>query len=79
MDPSGWDLPDNPFRRVQVGLEELHYQYSRLEHIAWGVNQPPDNCGPRNIIREIEKRADRKELDHARRELDQVKNENALL
>ena len=79
VDPFGWDFLDNPFRRVQEGLEELHHQYSRLEHIARGTNQALDNCGPGNIIREIAKRADRKELDQARRELDQVRNENALL
>ena len=38
-----------------------------------------DNCGPRNIVREIAERADRKQLDQARRELDQIKNESALL
>ena len=77
--PSGWDFPDNPFRRVQEGLEELQHQYMRLEHIARGANQALDNCGPGNIVREIAKRADRKELDQARKELDQVRNENALL
>ena len=36
-------------------------------------------CGPDNILREIAKRADRKELDQVKRELDQAKTENAHL
>ena len=79
VDPSAWDFLDNPFRRVQEGLEELQHQYTRLVHIARGANQALDNCGPGNIIREIAKRADRKELHQARKELDQVRNKNALL
>jgi hypothetical protein len=38
VDLSSWDVPDNPFRRVQEGLEELQHQYSRLEHIARGAS-----------------------------------------
>ena len=72
VDHSAWDFPDNPFKRVQEGLEELRLQYSRLEHIARGANQALDNCGPENILRELAKRADRKELE-------QVKTENAHL
>ena len=48
VDPFAWDFPDNPFRRVQEGLEELQHQYSRLEHVARGANQAMDNCGPKN-------------------------------
>jgi hypothetical protein len=72
VDLSSWDFPDNPFRRVQEGLEELQHQYSRLEHIARGARQALDNCGPGNILRELAKRADRKELE-------QVKTEKAYL
>ena len=63
VDPSARDFSDNPFWRGQEGLEELQHQYKRLEHIARGANQALDNCGPENIIREIAKRADRRELD----------------
>ena len=72
VDLSAWDFQDYPFKRVQEGLEELQHQYSRLEHIAQGANQALDNCGPGNILRELAKRADRKELKH-------VKTENAHL
>ena len=74
VDPSTWDFLDNPFRWVQEGLEELQHHYKRLEHIARGANQAMDNCGPRNIIREIAKRADQRELDQAKKELEQVRN-----
>ena len=50
-----------------------------MEHIALGANEALDNCGPGNIVREIAKRADRQKLDQARKELEQVRNENALL
>ena len=63
MDLFAWDFPENPFKRVQEGLEDLQNQYFRLEHIARGANQALDNCGPRNILRELAKRADRKELE----------------
>ena len=79
MDPSAWNFLVNPFRRVQEGLEELQHQYTQLEHIARRANQALDNCGPGNIIQEITKRADRKELDQARKELNQVRNKNTLL
>ena len=79
MDPSVWDFPTNPFRQVQEGLEEVQRQYKRLEHIAQGANQSLDNCGPGNIVREIARRADQRELEQARTELEQVRNENALL
>jgi len=69
---SAWNFPETPFRRIQEDLDELKAQYSRLEHIARGANAALDNCGPGNILRELAKRADRKELD-------QVKTENAHL
>ena len=50
VDLSAWDFLDNPFKRVQEGLEELQHQYSWLEHIARGANQAFDNCGPGNIL-----------------------------
>ena len=77
--PSGWNFPANPFRQAQEGLEEAQHQYKRLELIAQGANQALDNCGPENIVREIVRRANRQELEQARTELKQVRNENALL
>ena len=38
-----------------------------------------NDCGTENILRELTKRADRKELDEAKRELEQVKMKNAHL
>ncbi len=50
-----------------------------MEHITREANQALNDCGPENILRELAKRADRKELDQAKRELEQVKTENAHL
>jgi hypothetical protein len=60
-------------------LEEIQTQYYRLEHITKGANLALGSCGPGNILREIAKRADRKELDQTKRKLDQVRTENAHL
>ena len=68
VDIFAWDFPENPFRRVKSGLEDLHTQYFQLEHIARGANQTLDNCGPRNILRELAKKADKKELDRVNTE-----------
>ena len=68
VDLSAWDFPENPFKRMQEGMEELQTQYFRLEHIVRGANHALDDCGPGNILRELAKRADRKELEQARTE-----------
>ena len=60
-------------------MADLQTQYYWLEHITKGANHSLNNCGPRNILRELAKRADRKELDQAKRELDQIKTKNAHL
>ena len=67
MDLSAWRFPDNPFQRVYADLADLQLQYYRLEHITRGANQALNDYGPGNILRELAKRADRKELDQARR------------
>ena len=59
MDLFAWDFLDNLFKRGHEGLEDLHTQYFRLEHIAPRANQALDNCRPGNILRELAKRADR--------------------
>ena len=79
VDLSAWDFPENPFKRIHDELEDLQTRYYRLEHITRGANQALVNCGPGNILRELAKRADRKELDQVKKELDQVKMENAHL
>ena len=79
MDLSTWTIPENPFQRVYADLDNLQLQYHRLEHITRGANQVLNDCGPGNILRELANRADRKELDQAKRELEQVKTENAHL
>ena len=60
-------------------LTELQLQYYRLEHITRGANHALNDCGPGNILRELAKTVDRKELDQAKKELDHVKTENAHL
>ena len=50
-----------------------------MEHITKGASLALGGCGLENILREIAKRADRKELDQAKRELDQLRTENAHL
>jgi hypothetical protein len=78
-DLSSWDFPVNPFKRVHDKLEELQTQYYWLEHITKGASLALGGCGPINILREIAKKADWKELDQVKRELDQAKTENAHL
>jgi hypothetical protein len=51
-------------------LEELQTQYYWLEHITKEASLALGGCGSGNILREIAKRADRKELDQVKRELD---------
>ena len=53
-------------------LADLQTQYYRLEHITRGANAPLNDCGLGNILRELAKRADQKELE-------QMKMENAHL
>ena len=72
MDHPAWDFPDNPFKQIHDELEELQTQYYRLKHITRRANKALDNCGPKNILRELAKRTDQKELE-------QVKTENAQL
>ena len=60
-------------------LTDLQTQYYRLEHITKGTNAALNNYNPGNILRELAQRADRKELDQVKRELEQVKTENAHL
>ena len=79
VDLSAWDFLENPFKWIHDELVDIQTQYYRLEHITRGANQTLDNYGPGNILWELVKRADRKELDQMRKGLDQVKTENAHL
>ena len=72
LDLSAWDFLENPFKRVHDEPADLQTQYYRLEHITQGANRALDNCGPGNILRELAKRADWKELK-------QLKTEKAQL
>jgi hypothetical protein len=60
-------------------LDELQTQYHRLEHITKGASVALGGCGPGNILWEIAKRTDRKELEQVKKELDQAKTDNAHL
>ena len=44
-------------------MTELQKQYFRMEHITRGVNRALGNCGPGNILRELAKRTDRKQVE----------------
>ena len=77
MDSSGWEIPEAPFKRVHDELTELQTQFHRLKHIIPGASQALGGCGPGNILREIAKRANRKELEEAKRELNQARMDNA--
>ena len=44
-------------------MTELQNQYFRMEHITRGVNRALGNCGPGNILRELAKRTDRKQVE----------------
>ena len=79
VDLSTWRFPDNPFQRVFVDLADLQTRYYRLEHITRGAYQALNDCNPGNILRKQAKRADRKELDQAKKELKHIKTENAQL
>jgi hypothetical protein len=70
VDLSAWDFLEYPFKRVHDELEYLQTQYYQLEHITKGASKALDNCGPGNILWELAKRADRKELDQAKKKLE---------
>ena len=63
IDLSTFGFPEAPFKLVRVELMELQNQYFRMEHITRGVNQALNNCGPGNILRELAKRTDRKQVE----------------
>ena len=76
--------PYGTFRLTLSGRSRTDWRSCNTSTSGWstlspGANQTLDNCGPGNIIREIAKRADRRELEQAKKELEQVRNENAFL
>jgi hypothetical protein len=79
VDLSSWDFPETPFKRVYDELDELQAQYHRLEHLTKGASTVRGGCRPENIVREITKRTDRKELEEVKREFDLAKTDNAHL
>jgi hypothetical protein len=50
-----------------------------LEHITREASIALGGCGPGNILREIAKKVDRKELDQVKKELEQTQTDNAHL
>ena len=72
LDLSARDFPEAPFKRIHDELAELQTQYYRMEHITRGANRALDNCGPGNILRELAKRADRKEIERLETEKAQL-------
>lgn len=54
---------ETPFKRVPEDQTNLHNQYFRLEHITQDVSMALDNCGPKNILRELAKKMDRSKVN----------------
>ena len=79
VDPSGWEIPDLSFQLAHDNLTEIQAEFHRLEFIMRGASQALGGCGPGDVIREITKRADRRELEQAKKELEQARLENAHL
>jgi hypothetical protein len=50
-----------------------------LEHITREASVALGSCGPGNILREIAKKEDWKELDQVKRELEQAQTDSAHL
>ena len=50
-----------------------------MEHITWGANRALDNCGPGNILRELAKKADRKEIKKLETEKAQLATQVAAM
>ena len=50
------EYTETPFNRVREEYTNLQNQYYWLEHITRGVSRALDNCGPRNILRDLAKK-----------------------
>ena len=72
VDFSAWNFLEAPFKRIHDELAELQTQYHRMEHIIRGANWVLNNCGPENILRELAKRADQKDIKKLETEKAQV-------
>ena len=79
VDASDWEIRDLPFQVTHDNLTEMQVEYHRLEFVVRGASQALGGCRPGNIIREINRRADRRELEQAKKELEQARLENAHL
>ena len=62
VDLSAWDFPEALSNRIHDELTELETHY-RMEHITRGANRALDNRGPGNILWELAKRVDQKEIE----------------
>ena len=60
---SFFEFLETPFKRVPEDQTNLHNQYFRLEHITQDVSMALDNCGPKNILRELAKKMDRSKVN----------------
>ena len=69
--PLTFEFPKPP-SSVQDELTELQNQYFRMEHITRGVNRALGNYGPGNILRELAKRTDWKQVETLETEKAQV-------
>ena len=69
VDASDWEIRDLPFQVTHDNLTEMQAEYHRLEFVVRGASQALGGCRPGNIIREINRRADRRELEQAKKEL----------
>ena len=69
---SAWDFPEAPFKRIHDELAELQTQYYRMEHITKGENRALDNYRPGNILRELAKKAHRKNIEQLETEKAQM-------
>src|SRR6202161_2067797 len=73
VDASDWEIRDLPFQVTHDNLTEMQVEYHRLEVVVRGASQALGGCRPGNIIREINRRADRRELEQAKKELEQAR------
>ena len=63
IDLSTYEFPEAPFKRVRDELTELQNQYFWMELITRGMNRALGNYEPRNILRMLAKRTDRKQVE----------------
>lgn len=63
IDISSFEYLQTPFKWIQEEITNLQNQFFWLEHITRGVSKALDNCGPKNILRELAKKTNRLIVD----------------